>query len=70
MLGAPVETITGRLGVGAIAFLALFLAVDGMKIGAFHLVETYGNSVTFGIVAALPTAVVAYILGVFLQGLP
>lgn len=32
------------------------------------LVETYGDSVTFGIVAALPTAVVAYILGVFCVG--
>jgi hypothetical protein len=68
MLGAPVETITGRLGVGSIAFLAIFLAVDGMQIGVFHLVETYGNSVTFGIVTALPTAVVAYILGVFCVG--
>ncbi len=68
MIGAPVETITGRLGVGAISFLAFFLMVDGMQVGAFRLVETYGNSVTFGIVAALPTAVVAYILGVFCVG--
>jgi hypothetical protein len=68
MLGAPVETITGRLGVGSICFLAFFLAVDGMQIGVFHLVETYGDSVTFGIIAALPTVVVAYILGVFCVG--
>jgi hypothetical protein len=68
MLGAPVETITGRLGVGSIVFLAIFLAVDGMQIGVFQLVETYGDSVTFGIVAALPTAVVAYIMGVFCVG--
>ncbi|MCB1504875.1 MAG: hypothetical protein KDJ47_07850 [Hyphomicrobiaceae bacterium] len=68
MLGAPVETITGRLGVGSICFLAFFLAVDGMQIGVFNIVETYGNSVTFGIVATLPTAVVAYILGVFCFG--
>jgi hypothetical protein len=68
MLTAPVETITGRLGVGSICFLAFFLAIDGMQIGAFHLVETYGDSVTFGIVAALPTAVVAYIFGIFCVG--
>lgn len=68
MLGAPVETITGRLGVGAICFLAFFLAVDGMQVGVFELIELYGKSVTFGIVAALPTAVVAYILGVFCVG--
>ena len=68
MLGAPVETITGRLGVGSIAFLAIFLAVDGMQIGVFQLIETYGDSVTFGIVVALPTAVVTYIMGVFCVG--
>ena len=68
MPGASVETITGRLGVGSVCLLAIFLAIDGMQIGAFHLVETYGKSATFGIIAALPTAVVAYILGVFCVG--
>lgn len=68
MIGAPLETITRRLGVGSICFLALFLAVDGMQIGVFKLTETYGSSVTFGIVAALPSAVVAYIMGVFCFG--
>ncbi len=68
MLGAPIETITGRLGVGAICFLAAYLAVDGMQIGVFHLTEAYGNSVTFGMVFALPTAVVTYIFGVFCVG--
>ena len=68
MLGAPIETITGRLGVGAIALLALFLSADGMQIGVFHIVESYGGSVTFGLVAALPTAVVTYVLGVFCVG--
>jgi Kef-type K+ transport system membrane component KefB len=65
---ASVETITGRLGVGSICFLAFFFVIDGMQIGVFHLVETYGDSVTFGIVAALSTAVVAYIFGVFCVG--
>lgn len=69
MVGAPVETITGRLGVGAICFLAFFLMVDGMQIGVFNLVEIYGKSVTFGIVIAFPTAVVTYILGVFCVGI-
>jgi hypothetical protein len=68
MLSAPIETVTGRLGVGAIAFLALFLIADGMQIGIYAMVEKYGDSVTFGIVAALPTAVVAYIFGIFCVG--
>lgn len=68
MFGASLEIVTGRLGVGAICLLAVFLAVDAMQIGAFAMVETYGSSTTFGIVAALPTAVVAYILGAFCVG--
>jgi hypothetical protein len=68
MISASVEIVAGRLGVGAICFLALFLMADGMQVGVFQLVETYGNSVTFGIVAALPTAVVAYILGIYCVG--
>lgn len=69
MLGASVEAITGRLGVGAIAFLACFLVADGQQIGVFELVEFYGKSASFGIVIALPTAVVTYVLGVITIGL-
>ena len=29
----------GRLGVGAVAFLGLFLMVDGLQVGVFELVE-------------------------------
>jgi len=64
MLGASVEAITGRLGVGAITFLACFLVADGQQVGVFELVELYGKSASFGIVIALPTAVVTYVLGV------
>jgi hypothetical protein len=39
MPGASFDAVTGRLGVGAIAFFGLFLIVDGM-IGVFDLVET------------------------------
>jgi hypothetical protein len=69
MLGASAEAITGRLGVGAIAFLACFLVADGQQIGIFEMVESYGKSASFGIVIALPTAVVTYVLGVIMMGL-
>ena len=65
MPGASLEAVTGRLGVGAIAFLGLFLIVDGAQLGAFEMIELYGKSATWGIVGVLPTAVVMYILGVF-----
>jgi hypothetical protein len=69
MLGASIEAITGRLGVGAIAFLACFLIADSQQIGVFEMVEFYGKSASFGIVIALPTAVVTYVLGVIMTGI-
>lgn len=68
MPGASFEAITGRLGVGAIAFLGCFLLVDGLQIGVFGFVEHYGKSATWGIVGVVPTAVVTYIVGVFCVG--
>ncbi len=68
MPGASFEAITGRLGVGAIAFLGLFLIADGMQIGIYDLVETYGRSTAWGIVGVVPTVVVTYIVGVFCLG--
>ena len=67
MPGASLEAVTGRLGVGAVAFLGLFLMVDGLQVGVFELVETYGKSSTWGIVGVVPTAVVIYLIGVFLR---
>lgn len=68
MPGTSLEALTGRLGVGAIAFLGLFLCVDGAQVGTFEMVEAYGRSVTWGIVGIVPTAVVIYIVGVFCNG--
>ena len=68
MPGASFEAVTGRLGVGAIAFLGLFLFVDGFQVGAFEMIELYGKSATWGIVGVIPTAVVIYIVGVFCVG--
>src|SRR5262245_23636519 len=69
MPGASLEAITGRLGVGAVAFLGLFLMADGSRLGVFELVEMYGKSSTWGIVGVVPTLVVIYIIGVFCVGL-
>jgi hypothetical protein len=66
--GASLEALTGRLGIGAIAFLGLFLIVDGAQAGAFQMIELYGKSTTWGIVGVVPTAVVMYIVGVFCLG--
>jgi len=63
MPGASLEAVTGRLGIGAIAFLGLFLIADGLQIGVFEVVEVYGKSATWGLVGIVPTAVVIYIVG-------
>jgi hypothetical protein len=68
LMGTSLEAVTGRLGVGAIAFLGLFLIVDGLRLGAFEMTELYGRSTTWGIVGVVPTAVVTYIVGVFCVG--
>jgi hypothetical protein len=68
MPGASFEAVTGRLGVGAIAFFGLFLIADG-TIGVFELIEAIGKSVTWGIIGILPTVVVTYVVGVFCLGI-
>jgi hypothetical protein len=68
MPGASFEAVTGRLGVGAVAFLGLFLLGDGLQIGVFEMIEAYGQSATWGLVGIVPTAVVTYIVGVICLG--
>jgi hypothetical protein len=63
MGGASFEAVTGRLGVGAIAFFGCFLIADGW-LGVFPLIESIGRSVTWGIIGILPTVVVSYVVGV------
>ncbi len=68
MPAASLEALTGRLGVGALAFLGLFLILDGAQVGAFEMSELYGKSATWGIVGVVPTTVVIYVVGVFCLG--
>jgi uncharacterized membrane protein (DUF485 family) len=68
-VGSPsAELVTGRLGLGAIVLLAGFLVVDGQQLGAYRIVETYGSSTAWGVVVAVPTLVLSYILGVLCVG--
>ena len=69
MPDASLEAVTGRLGIGAIAFLGWFLIVDGLQIGVFEVVEAYGKSASWGLVGIVPTAVVIYIVGVICLGI-
>ena len=46
--GTSLESITGRLGVGSVALLGLFMFFDGHTRGVYALVDTYGKSVAWG----------------------
>ena len=53
----------GATGVGALCFLAVFLILDGREPGVFSTVEFYAKTTTWGIVAAVPVAAMAYVAG-------
>ena len=62
----PIESASsfaGAAGVGALCFLAVFLILDGREPGVFPTVEFYSKTATWGIVAAVPVAAMAYVAG-------
>jgi hypothetical protein len=63
MSGDSLEVVTGRLGIGAIALLGLFLIADGAA-RVFENFEVIGQTTTWGVIGVLPTIVVTYVIGV------
>ena len=63
-LKSSLENLTGMLSVGSLWLLGAFLFLDG-RTDIFHVLETYGKSTSWALVAAVPTLVIAYVLGVF-----
>jgi len=61
-----IAAVAGPAGVGAICILGVFLFLDGRAPELFPTVETYAKTATWGIVAAVPVLVMAYVLGLFL----
>jgi hypothetical protein len=57
-----IESTTGLFAVGSLCLLGIFMFLDG-RTEIFSVVENYGKSTVWGIVAAVPTLVVAYIFG-------
>lgn len=60
-------TVAGPTGVGAMCMLGVFLFLDGRAPSLFPTVETYAKTATWGVVAAVPVLVMAYLLGLFLS---
>jgi hypothetical protein len=61
-----ITAVAGPAGVGALCILGMFLFFDGRAPELFPTVETYAKTATWGIVAAVPVLVMAYVLGLFL----
>jgi hypothetical protein len=63
------STIAGPAGVGAICILGVFLLLDGRSPNIFPTVEGYAKSTTWGVIAAIPVLVMAYVIGLFLNSM-
>jgi hypothetical protein len=61
---SSIENLTGMLSIGSLCILGVFLFLDG-RTNIFQVLETYGKSATWAIVAAIPTLVISYVVGVF-----
>jgi hypothetical protein len=59
---ASLESLVGYLSVGSLCLLGGFFVLDS-TIGIFSVVEVYGASPAWGILAALPTLVISYVFG-------
>jgi hypothetical protein len=61
-----ITAVAGPAGVGVLGILGVFLFFNGRGPDLFPTVETYAKTATWGIVAAVPVLVIAYVLGLFL----
>jgi len=66
MSNDSITIVAGPAGVGALFMLGVFLFLDGRAPNLFPTVEVYAKTATWGIVAAVPVLVMAYVLGLFL----
>jgi len=59
-----IEDLTSSLAVGSLIFLGLFLTVDRF-LDLWSFIESYASDATWAIVAAIPTLVITYAIGLF-----
>jgi len=67
MPSESLSTVAGPAGVGSLCILGMFLALDGHAPAIFPTVEEYAKSATWGVIAAVPVLVIAYVLGLFVS---
>jgi hypothetical protein len=63
-LRSSIENLTGMLSIGSLCILGTFMVLDG-RTNIFQVLETYGKTATWAIVAAIPALVISYVVGVF-----
>ena len=63
------STVAGPAGVGALCMLGVFLILDGRSPHIFPTVEEYAKTTTWGVIAAVPILVIAYVFGLFVNSI-
>lgn len=69
MANDSIAIVAGPAGAGALCMLGIFLTLDGRAPNLFPTVETYAKTATWGVVAAVPILLIAYVLGIFLSSI-
>ena len=65
--GDTIATFAGPAGVGALCLLGVFLFLDGWAPDLFPTFEHYAKTASWGVVAAIPTLAISYVLGLSLM---
>jgi hypothetical protein len=69
MPSESLSTVAGPAGVGSLCILGVFLVLDGVQPDVFPTVEEYAKTTTWGVIAAVPVLVIAYVLGLFFNSI-
>jgi hypothetical protein len=64
MAAENISSAVGPAGIGALCVLGILLILDGRSPAVLGTVERYGNTTTWGIVAAVPLLAITYLLGI------
>lgn len=60
-----INGFAGATGIGAICVLGFFFIADGKDANIFHTLNSYASTATWGILAAVPTIAISFLIGQF-----
>ncbi|HEY0066136.1 MAG TPA: hypothetical protein VGB46_02195 [Flavisolibacter sp.] len=60
-----INGFAGATGIGAICVLGFFFIADASDSNVFHTLNSYASTATWGILAAVPTITISFLIGQF-----